>query len=794
MASEQQDLTLPSEIRRLLAGLRWRIRGYVWLQGLALAAAWIGATFWCALALDYLPVLAGAGEMPRAARSVLLCIIAGVMGWILYRWVLRRTFVSLADRSMAVLLERRYREFSDGLITSVEMADRRDSSGLNRVLLAATQKEALGRVPHVRTSRVFNLRPLALSVTAAAALLATIGAFHVVNGPALRLGVRRLYLLQDDPWPRQARITVVGVESQSAASTATVGSAALVPFRAGRARVARGSAIRLIVRADAKARRIPDTCTFSYQTADGDGGRVHMTRVGHVRDGYQEYHYDGKPLRDILTNVTFDVVGFDHRVGGQVIEVVDRPAIVDCQLDCVFPRYLVDESLSQWLPRTVPLTSGTQLPQGTRIHLRAAANKELRAVAVVNQADGRALPAQLATSAGAGPTITLDIPPLADNVGLDVTLTDTDGIVSERPYQIYITALSDAPPFVDAVLAGIGTAVTPDVVIPLRGTIRDDYGLQRSWAELAVNAEAPRTSTLAVASGDQLQGAIDFRELRTQQSGTTLKPKDKLSLVVKAQDKYDLGSGPNIGMSDHYELDVVTPDELLAMLEGREIGLRQRFEQIIEETTETRDMLVRVKAEGPASAVPGSEPGEPANAAEGGSTSETSPPAVSKRIWSVRLLRAQQALLQSQKSAQETLGIAAAFRDIREELINNRVDTEDRKQRLQAQLADPLERIAAQLFPELDRHLQTLGDHLDQQLEVLSQQSQDDPQTVARADAAVRQADRILAAMNDVLQNMLNLETYNELLDIVRSLIDEQRRLIDDTKKQQKKQVLELLQ
>ena len=48
--------------------------------------------------------------------------------------------------------------------------------------------------------------------------------------------------------------------------------------------------------------------------------------------------------------------------------------------------------------------------------------------------------------------------------------------------------------------------------------------------------------------------------------------------------------------------------------------------------------------------------------------------------------------------------------------------------------------------------------------------------------------------MNDVLQNMLELETYNELLDIVRSIIDDQRTLIEETKKQQKKQVLELLQ
>ena len=83
---------LPPEIRRILSAVRWRIRGYVWLQGLSVAALWLGLTFWFALAVDYLPVLAGAGEMPQVGRAVLLVSVALLLAWILYRWVLRRTF------------------------------------------------------------------------------------------------------------------------------------------------------------------------------------------------------------------------------------------------------------------------------------------------------------------------------------------------------------------------------------------------------------------------------------------------------------------------------------------------------------------------------------------------------------------------------------------------------------------------------------------------------------------------------------------------------------------------------
>ena len=48
------------------------------------------------------------------------------------------------------------------------------------------------------------------------------------------------------------------------------------------------------------------------------------------------------------------------------------------------------------------------------------------------------------------------------------------------------------PPVVKTTLRGIGTAVTPDVVIPARGEISDDYDVDRSWFEVTVNDGAPR--------------------------------------------------------------------------------------------------------------------------------------------------------------------------------------------------------------------------------------------------------------------------------------------------------------
>ena len=191
-ASAQQ---LDPRLAALLSGLRWRIRAYVWLEGLALGVIWLGLTFWVALALDYLPVLAGANEMPRAARAVVLAIVAAGLAYILYHWVFRRAFVPLANRSMAVLLERRFGVFRDSLVTSVELTERPDhAETFDFSMLAHTSQEALSDVGVRRAlgasrARVFGQHLVEVGL---------LGAFGGLLGLALAwaglLGVRRLYV------------------------------------------------------------------------------------------------------------------------------------------------------------------------------------------------------------------------------------------------------------------------------------------------------------------------------------------------------------------------------------------------------------------------------------------------------------------------------------------------------------------------------------------------------------------------------------------------------------------------
>jgi hypothetical protein len=52
----------------------------------------------------------------------------------------------------------------------------------------------------------------------------------------------------------------------------------------------------------------------------------------------------------------------------------------------------------------------------------------------------------------------------------------------------------------------------------------------------------------------------------------------------------------------------------------------------------------------------------------------------------------------------------------------------------------------------------------------------------------------VILQLTAILDKMLDLESYNEILDMVRELIDNQDDLIDETKKEQKRRVLDLFE
>jgi hypothetical protein len=753
----QSKHPLPPTITSVVRRLRRQIRSYVWLEGLAVALTWLGVAFWIGLALDYLPVLAGSNEMPRTARLVMLVVFSLVLVYLIHRYVIRRAFVRLADRSLALLLERRFPDYNDTLVTAVDTtidATGSDEQQIRQAMLRHAIELAAARSSHVDTTEALRYGPLLRKTLMAALAVISIGLFGWLARDAFATWTARLFLVTDAPWPRRAHIEVLDfVERQR--------------------KVAEGSDLTIRVRAVAtRPTPPPSVCSIDFRLTNGERGRVNMSRDGEPREGYQYYRYQGPPFQGMLEALSFDVIGFDHRVSGFHVEVVPRPSIVDVQLDCQLPAYMNQPSRKlAWRP-------GISLPVGTQIELTVRATKPLQQVSLETLETGQTQTLDLADGTDAA-TFTYSLGTLQSTVSLEFDLLDYDGVTSEQPYRLSINAVEDSPPQVDIELRGIGSAITPQARLPIVGEIRDDYQIKEAWFQIDRPQDGSEHRVVFQPdAGGAVEQTLDLRQQQNDdQLPWTLQPGDKLVVSVRASDYYDLAEAANVGTSDPYALDVVTAPELLALLEARELNLKRRFEQTLSELVETRDSLLRLQASlSEPAAEPDSDAPQPAET--------PSTDTLISRDSSLRRLRVQRAQQQGAKAQQEVQGVAASFADIRDELVNNRVDTPERRDRLQDQIIHPLEVIVADDFT---RWLDLLT-QLDQQIDGPV------PAAVANTALVVQQTNELILALQRVLDSMLELETFSELLDLVRSILGEQESLLEKTKEEQKRQARALLE
>jgi hypothetical protein len=732
---------LAPAIALLLDTLRRRIRRYIWAEGIAVAAVWVGLAFWVSLAVDRIL------EPPAAVRVGLLGLAGLGLAAVVVRWIVLRIAVPLRDASMALLVERYFPECQDALLTAVELGSRRPAAGeVHPEMLARTCTKALRSLDRVDLRRVFNRRPLHATLAAAALVLGSMGWFSLVASDALGVWARRMLLLSDELWPRRTELVVQGFEN-------------------GSRKVARGADLD-VVALGSTAKVVPDVVEIRYRTAAGQRDRKSMDRRGVAdpgRDAYQEFSYR---FRGVLAPVTFDVFGGDDVVRNLRIEVVENPAIVEMLLDLEFPAYMARD------PRTIRASGLVQVPQGTKVRIRAKANKPLVRVAIDPDPDGQVrAPVQIEPQSADPSAFQYGLPALEKNTTLLWTLYDADGIKSREPVRLAIAVTDDKPPELAVRLEGIGTAITPEASLPTVGRLTDDYGLAGTWYEYEVDGGKPARRMIVSpgkpAAERDIHEAFDVRPLG-------LKPGQKFQFCVKADDFYNLGAQPNTGQSERWALAVVTPDQLRTMLQTRELVLRQRFETVIQDVEATRDLLARVEL--------GEAPGEarPQRAAAPGDQADPPMDARQQRLAQADF-RVQSAVQNGRKATSEVLGIARSFDDIRAELVNNRIDTQELKDRLDGGIAAPLRRIGNEMFPELERRLDDLHAALN------------NPETGLPArQRAIAQVDAILKAMREVLGRMLELEDFNEAVALLRGIIAAQEKLHELTKQRHKQKARDL--
>ncbi len=767
------------------------VRNYLLIETALLIAVWCLSIFWLGGLLDYLPVTVGANETPRLVRAAILAIMGLGTAWILIAYLGRRLFVRLPQRSLALLIERKYPELNNELVTTVELSGRSDADVSNpvahRAMLERVHRSISTRIAHVEPASLLNWQPIWGTGTAAVfgVVVTVIAAFGMPDW--LSLWSTRLFSLADTPWPRRAVLHADGIQLQLPAFTGQLAAERImVPFVAGLARVPTGAAAQLQVSADTQAVQVPEVCTLFYSSEDGSRGRANLRRVGAPVKGWQQFTLDGPPLDGLSTNLDFDVVGLDARLRDLKLEVIEPAMISDLQLECRYPKYLIDSLSSRAEVEQLPYRSGQRIPQGTELTLRGKAgsrlNKAQYVVRSTNSSATTEAPLEILSVTPVGKEFSIPLGVLESSLVVEIRLIDEYGLSADQIPRYLISMQEDTIPEVESRLEGIGIAITPNAILPIRGTVVDDHGIQEVAVELARNEDQPLKLPLTLKSAEEIESQIDLAQL-AEQGRFQLAPSMTLGLVVSARDRYDLLGQQHVGLGQPQQLAVVTPDKLLVILDRQELELRQRLELIIAEIEQLRDALQ-----------------ETANSLSQGKTARTAPPTlkgvvhfqtsdedgdktdVAAQLRRIASLRAQQAVLQGDKSQQELASVAVRVDSIRLQLINNRIDSTDRQALLQEKVHQPLTALLAGDFEQLRR-----------QLLEFQTASMSDAGGGTQARTAVAGTEQVLIALEAIKANMLDIESFSEIIDLVRDLLEDQDQILSETEKQQKQRILDLL-
>ena len=796
--SLERPTKLPTIITTRLAEVRRGIRSYVSWDAITSSSIWVLLLFWLITAADYIPIRLGSTEMPLPVRGVALCgLILGTLV-ILWRVGLSRLRVRVSDASAANLLERHYKEIKGKLLTSIQLADKPPPPDahpeLYHAMVDRVTEEAAALLQPFRVADIFDWKPLALRSLVCVLLLIATGFSAFSHTAWFSLACQRLFALSNENWPRQNRLIPDGIQLVLPSfSGETITRRQPLNFEKSQLSVPRGSSGILRIIADTNAPEVPELCTLTYRMPDGQRGQAALKGVNGGPEDGQLFILDGPPFESMVDSMTLDIYGGDFRLRDFQVNVIEPAVLGAMAVECVYPAYLFEKETGRWSQETLDYRFGMQVPEGTHCVLVGKSPNPLSAVeyTIRTTSDGSATPPTIVKQAVSGNEFRIPLQPWKGNVVIECLAYDKAGLPAAQVQRYQLGSVPDTVPVVSTRLVGIGTEITAKAYIPIQGRITDDHRVSSSKLQFGAAETGNIEVVIPVTASGEVDFILDLQQL-SEAGQITLPLNSTVGLSISSLDFYDLDPAPHLGLGEPVQLTVVTPEQLVLSLEKRELSLRGRLEQIIAELTEMQLLLGKIEKspwnreslEGVDTSESEEDNGDEntANTAdqESSGSDKTKELAAARRR---QTLFVQQTSVQADKSFDEVNGVMSGISQIRSELVHNRVDSTDRRERLEIRIEQPLKSILEGSFDKLRTNIKALN-----------RLSADSPEGFSQTSEAIQLTNLVINDLNAVLQNMLDIESYNEIVDMVRAMLEQQEKILERTKSEQKRKVLDLFE
>ena len=547
---------LQPEVGRKLRRLRAALRARLAAEALAWMTLALVALVFVTLAFDYLL------RMDRPQRGIVMAVALAAVGWVAWRRLIAPLLAPMRWEDLALLVERRYVQLDDRLISAIQFARPGAAAGASGAMVARVVREANEIALSLQFGRIVERRELLRAVAAAGCAAALLAGFCLWQGELMGLWFARNVAFAEAPWPQQTYLAVQGGPDFS---------------------VLRGDDLKVVVSAGPGSVAPPTVTLHARYPSVGDA----QEQVAAAADGrtYQVL------FRAVTEPFEFHVTGGDDERDARrrhKVTVIDPPELRELHFSLEYPPHM-----NRPVGRFEGGRGALGAWAGSTVNIVAVANKDLRSAAMLlndeQAGTTRIEPVGLAGLPGQAPRgiigrFEITGKSRAEALTLRFALTDTDGHTNRRGVQYLIQVQPDTPPVVIAARRGVGATVTPNAVLPLAIQAKDDCGVAsvRVLPNIADRKDQPAPAAVKLPEA-ATAGAREIKlEHELDLAPYELKPGQVVGVRVEATDALPpaLG-GPNTAGAEPLVFRLVSPEELMEELVRRQKELRLEFVEAV---------------------------------------------------------------------------------------------------------------------------------------------------------------------------------------------------------------------
>ena len=520
---------------------------------------WKRSLFWTGFAIVLTGVIALlVGEamvdwlmpLPSAIRLALLIVGAGVIGYLLYKYLVQPLRASLTLRDVALNVERNHPDLEDRLVSAIEFGNRESTDPIEAHMLQRLLEDTVERVKGINFKATIDHSQTRKHVSIAALIVVGCVILSLLFPTEIHTSLLRVLV----PWEKTDPILTTRL--------------AVEP---GNARILRGKSLPIHVTVTGKS---AEKVVLTY----GDIGAQQLsasqveksqqqpkTVINMLRnpDDKRGFAYE---IFNIDADMEYAVVANEATSERYTVEVFEMPKVTEISIAYTYPDYTGLKSVVQ------TGTGDIRAVVGTQAEIRLTTNKAIQTASIAigqetvshQQSDLTVEPysadSQMVISNGNTLTTPIDV---VEDGSYAIQLLCIDGFNNEIPIEYTIKAIPDAVPEVVIKEPGRDVKVTKLDEVEIVAEATDDYGVAELKLMYRIGSDELQEFVMESSVSTPIVGSGSGADARHIAEGAytfyleefDVEPGDIISYYAHATDN-NTRTGPGEASSEIYFIEI----------------------------------------------------------------------------------------------------------------------------------------------------------------------------------------------------------------------------------------------